>query len=414
MVNERNERNQAESGLPRVLLVATVLVVAANLRPAISAVGPLLEQVREDTGLSPSLLGLLGAIPVISFGIISPFVHAMAARWGLERSILASLILLAAGTVVRSLPPGALPGDVATSAQISLLTGTAILSVAIGVGNVLVPAVVKRDFPNKVPLMTGLYTATMAGSAALASGTAVPLSGLVGWELALGASALLALVAAALWGARFREPVPKTASLRTVGQEEPAPESGSIWTSAVAWQVTAYFALQSTLFYLLLTWYPSMLAYQGIGEAYAGWMLSLWQGIGIVASLTVGPVLQRSQDQRLVAFLICCSMAASLVGLLTLPALVPLWTLLGGFATGTMLLLSLTMISLRARTPQEASRLSGMSQGVGYLCAGAGPLLAGAVFDLTGSWAPVLYAMLGAVALLAAVGFLAGRNVYVR
>ncbi|WP_460682800.1 CynX/NimT family MFS transporter [Nesterenkonia populi] len=401
------------SGLPRVLLVATVLVVAANLRPAISAVGPLLEQIRADTGLSPSLLGLLGAIPVLSFGVVSPFVHTLASRWGLERSILASLILLAVGTVIRSLPPGALPGDPAASAQISLLTGTAILSIAIGVGNVLVPAVVKRDFPDRVPVMTGLYTATMAGSAALASGTAVPLSGLAGWELALGAGALLALTAAALWSLRFREPAPKTASI-SVAPHAAQSKAASIWSSPVAWQVTAYFALQSTIFYLLLTWYPSMLAYQGIGEAYAGWMLSLWQGVGIAASLTVGPVLQRSQDQRLVAFLICCSMAASLIGLLAAPALVPLWTLLGGFATGTMLLLALTMISLRARTPQEASRLSGMAQGVGYLCAGTGPLLAGAVFDLTGSWAPVIYGMLAAVGLLAAAGFLAGRKVHVR
>ncbi len=104
------------SGLPRLLLIATVLVVAANLRPAISAVGPLLEQVRADTGMSPSLLGLLGAIPVISFGIVSPFVHLLSSRWGLERSIFAALVLLAAGTVLRSLPPGLLPGDEALAA----------------------------------------------------------------------------------------------------------------------------------------------------------------------------------------------------------------------------------------------------------------------------------------------------------
>ncbi|WP_168198654.1 MFS transporter [Nesterenkonia sp. NBAIMH1] len=405
--------SREKSGLPQVLLVATVLVVAANLRPAISAVGPLLEQIRTDTGLSPSLLGLLGAIPVLSFGVISPFVAGIAARWGLERSIFASLLLLAVGTVLRSLPPGALPGDESTSAQLSLLSGTVILSAAIGVGNVLVPAVVKRDFPTRVPFMTGLYTATMAGFAALASGTAVPISRLGGWELALGAGALIALIAAGVWAVRLREPDLATGAL-PLSPVSGSSRSSTVWTSAVAWQVTAYFALQSTLFYLLLTWYPSMLAYQGIGEAYAGWMLSLWQGIGIVASLTVGPVLQRSRDQRLVAALVCTSLAASLIGLVAAPALVPLWSLLGGFSTGTMLLLALTMITLRASTTHEAGQLSGMAQGVGYLCAGSGPLLAGAAFDLTGSWMPVIVGMLVATALLAGVGMLAGRAVTLR
>lgn len=402
-----------------MLLIVTVLVVAANLRPAISAVGPLLEQIRSATGLSPSLLGLLGAIPVLSFGVISPFVHVLSLRWGLERSIFASLLLLTAGTVVRSLPPGTLPGDAATSAQLSLLSGTAILSVAIGIGNVLVPAVVKRDFPDRVPLMTGLYTATMAGSAALASGSAVPLSGAVGWELALGSGALLALAAAGLWSLRLHRRSGPPESQRQGGRASAAGPGASgsqrlpsMWCSPVAWQVTAYFALQSGIFYLLLTWYPAIQAYHGIGEAYAGWMLSLWQGVGIAASLLVGPVLQRARDQRLVSFLVCCTMAGSLVGLLLAPAWVAVWSVLGGFSTATMLLLALTMISLRARTPQEAGKLSGMAQGVGYLCAAAGPLMAGAVFDLTGSWNPVLYGLLAAVGLLAVAGLLAGRSVH--
>nr|WP_245324385.1 MFS transporter [Nesterenkonia lacusekhoensis] len=397
------------------MLIATVLVVAANLRPAISAVGPLLEQIRADTGLSPSLLGLLGAIPVISFGVVSPFVHLLSSRWGLERSIFASLLLLAAGTVLRSLPAPLLPGDESTAAQISLVSGTVILSLAIGVGNVLVPAVVKRDFPDRVPLMTGLYTATMAGAAAAASGSAVPLSSAVGWESALGCTALLALIACVLWSARLvwghgaQQPSTPTAP------ESTAPESAqepSMWRSPVAWQVTAYFALQSGMFYLMLTWYPAILSYHGIGEAFAGWMLSLWQGVGIAASLLVGPVLQRARDQRAVSSVVCCTMVLTLLGILLAPSWVVLWSLLGGFSTSTMLLLALTMISLRARTAHQAGRLSGMAQGVGYLCAATGPLLAGAIFDLTGSWNPVLYGMLAAVGLLAAAGLLAGRTVY--
>ncbi|GAA1187072.1 MFS transporter [Nesterenkonia xinjiangensis] len=163
------------AGPSRLLLLATVLLVAANLRPAITVVGPLIEQIGVENGISPSALGLLGALPVLSLGVFSPLVHRLSARIGMERSILVGLVVLAGGTVLRSLPGGQMPSGAWT-----LYLGTAIIGAAIAVGNVLVPAVVKRDFPHQVPLMTGLYTATLVGAAAVASGVAVPLAELVG------------------------------------------------------------------------------------------------------------------------------------------------------------------------------------------------------------------------------------------
>lgn len=415
------------SGRPsQLLMVVTVLIVAANLRPAITAVGPLIERIGQDTGLGPAALGLLGAIPALGFGVVALFVAALGRRWGLERTIFVSLLLLGLGTLLRSLPLG----------SFSLFAGTVILSAAIGVGNVLVPAVVKRDFPARVPVMTGLYTAVLVGCAAVASGTAVPVAASKGWELTLGLSAVFALLSAALWGTRLRSrrrgdtrtgPAGKDprqdgvnlGSSLTPGAEVPAlgsaaaseREGGTMWRSAVAWQVTAYFALQSGIFYLMLTWFPAIQTSHGVTDAAAGFWLGAYQAIGIVASLTVGPILQRAPDQRAVIVALAGIMFLGVLGILFFPGAMPAWALIVGFASGGNLLAGLTLISMRARTSGEASRLSGMAQGVGYLLAAVGPLLAGTLFELTDSWAPVLCIIAAAVVVMAVVGLFAGRRV---
>jgi len=384
----------------QLMLIVTVLIVAANLRPAITAVGPLIERIGADTGLGPAALGLLGAIPAVGFGVVALFVAAAGRRWGLERTIFVSLVLLGLGTLLRSLPLGGF----------SLFTGTIILSAAIGVGNVLVPAVVKRDFPTRVPVMTGLYTAVLVGCAAVASGTAVPVAAAQGWELTLGVSAIFALISAGIWGTRLR------VSRQAAAEQHrpvvtPEPPSGSMWRSAVAWQVTAYFALQSGIFYLMLTWFPAIQTSHGISETSAGFWLGAYQAIGIIASLVVGPVMQRSRDQRLVLVALAAIMLIGVLGIIMLPAAMPAWSLIVGFASGGNLLVGLTLISMRARTSGEASRLSGMAQGVGYLLAAIGPLLAGSLFEVTESWSPVLWIIVAAVVVMAAVGMLAGRKV---
>ena len=393
-------RQLPAGGPSQLMLIVTVLIVAANLRPAITAVGPLIERIGADTGLGPAALGLLGAIPAVGFGVVALFVAAAGRRWGLERTIFVSLVLLGLGTLLRSLPLGGF----------SLFTGTIILSAAIGVGNVLVPAVVKRDFPTRVPVMTGLYTAVLVGCAAVASGTAVPVAAAQGWELTLGVSAIFALISAGIWGTRLR------VSRQAAAEQHrpvvtPEPPSGSMWRSAVAWQVTAYFALQSGIFYLMLTWFPAIQTSHGISETSAGFWLGAYQAIGIIASLVVGPVMQRSRDQRLVLVALAAIMLIGVLGIIMLPAAMPAWSLIVGFASGGNLLVGLTLISMRARTSGEASRLSGMAQGVGYLLAAIGPLLAGSLFEVTESWSPVLWIIVAAVVVMAAVGMLAGRKV---
>lgn len=397
------------------MLLVTVLVVAANLRPAITVVGPLIETVGADTGLTPTALGLLGSIPIIAFAAVSPFVHLLGVRFGLERTIFVSLLVLTAGTLLRSasgLLPGAESGAAGEGwlAVLPLYAGTALLSAAIGVGNVLVPAVVKRDFPDRVALMTGVYTAALVAAAASFSAAAVPLAEWLGWEGAFGSAAALALAAAAVWALRGRpcddgaDEVPLSST--------PAPSS--LLRQPLAWQVTLFFGLQSTLFYVLLTWFPAVQTSHGIGEAQAGYWLGLFQAIGVVASLVIGQVLQRSRDQRIVAAAVAGFMIIALAGMILAPALMPLWALSGGISSGSSLMLGLTFISLRASSPTQVGRLSGMAQGFGYLLAAAGPVLAGMLYEAAGSWTPVLLCALAVAVAQLVMGLLAGRSVQLR
>src|SRR5699024_2383406 len=292
-----------KGGLPRAACIATVLIAAANLRAPIAMVGPVIDQIGADTGSSPATLGLLGSLPLIGFAVVSPAVTALAKRWGTERTILGALFLLALGSGLRSLS-GLMNG----LPQVSLILGTVLLSMAIGIGNVLTPAIVRRDFPDHVAQITGWYTAAMSGSAAVASAAVVPLSGWLRWELALSTAAVFAVCSAGIWALRFRRTTPSrevgvgAAPVGEVKQEQPTKEIPvSMWTSPLAWQLMLYFGLQSSLYYFIVTWFPAIQTSVGVDPTTAGGWLAVFLATGIVGSLTVGQIMQRSQDHRIVA-----------------------------------------------------------------------------------------------------------------
>lgn len=397
----------AHSSTPsRLLLVATVLVVAANLRPAITLVGPLIERIGAETGMSAATLGVLGALPVFTFAAVSPFVHLLARRWSLEPVISAALLVLVLGTLLRAAP--GLPH--------SLFAGTIILAAAVGVINVLLPIVVRRDFPDRVPMMTGAYTAALTAVASVASGIAVPLAEGVGWQYALASAALVAVIGAGLWSLRLRsrgsEPhQPQAAS--SDSPIDPASER-SVWRSGLAWQITLFFGLQASMFYFLLTWLAAIHTDHGFSERAGGYSVAAYQAIGIIGTLAVGRLMQRLADHRWVAVGLGAAMALGLGGMLVLPALMPLWAMVCGFASTSTLLLGMTMISLRATSPEQSTQLSGMAQGLGYLIAGALPVLAGTAYDAAGSWTPSLATALLVTGSYTAIGYFCGRDVQIR
>ena len=382
-----------------MLSAAAVLVVATNLRPAITAVGPVLELIGSDTGLDASGLGLLGAVPLLAFAAVSPLVHLLTRRVGAERAVFYALLVLIFGTVLRSLPGWA--GN--------LWLGTAILGSAIAVCNVIMPAIVKRDFPHNVPVLTGVYSAVLTGFAGLASGVAHPIAVRTGWPLAIGIWAGLSVIAAICWIPRLRHAAREAARRATPSGATPR---HIMWTSATAWQVTLFMGFQSSTFFLLITWLPTIETSYGINPAAAGLHLFLLQVAGMIGGIGVTAFMRGRTDQRAVAAAISLLMILAMIGILAVPSLVVGWVIASGLSTGSALVVALTLVAQRARTPRDAGRLSGMVQGVGYLIAAGGPAGAGLLFEATGSWtAPIVMIIAIATAQLI-IGLYAGRDRY--
>jgi CP family cyanate transporter-like MFS transporter len=375
----RTDTARPDPPAPAATLVAggilAIVAAAVCMRTTITAVGPVLELIGADTGLSNTMLGLLSALPLLAFAAVSPLVHGPARRIGIERTVAWALAGLAVGVLGRSLPGVA-----------QLWLGTAVAGAGIAVCNVLMPVVVRRDFPARIPLMTGVYSATMGTAAALASGVSLPLSHLPGgWRLSLGIWALPAFVATAVWTLRSR----------TAGPAAPVPEprvpegDRSVWRSGAAWRLTAVMGLQSTTFYILVAWLPSVATSTGASGALAGWYLFAYQAIGIVAGLVL-PVVMHRAGVAATGLLISAPLIVACVGIILAPVALPLWVLLAGTSSGSALVYALTRISLAAHTSAHATRLSGMAQAVGYLVAAGGPIAAGWLRDTTGSWTPAL------------------------
>jgi CP family cyanate transporter-like MFS transporter len=384
-----------------VLLVLGFVLLAANLRPALTSVAPLIGQIRTDTDISNGVAGLLTALPLLAMGVLSPITPRLAPRFGMERMLLASMLVLAVGILLRS-----------AGAVAALFLGTTVLGAAIAVGNVLLPSIVKREFPERAGLMTSTYSTALAISAAIAAGASFPLANQIGigWRASLALWALLALVAAVAWLPQVRSARPTNASTET------STGVGGLWRSALAWQVTLFMGLQSLGYYVVLTWLPEILQEQaGISASRAGWMLALAQAVGIT-SIFLAPVLA---DRRPSQYGVVVG-AVTLVGTGALGLLVAagtgtaLWVVLLGLGQGACFSLALTFFSLRAPDPEHAAALSGMAQSVGYLLAAVGPFFFGVLRDATQAWTVPLALLCAVAVCLLITGLGAARNAHVR
>lgn len=387
-----------------ILAIGALCLVATLMRPAITAVGPLIDRIAQDTGIPLAILGSLSTIVLITWAIVSPFAHGIGRRLGLGGAILAAMGLLAVGAVVRSLP----------GSSAWLWIGTALIGVALAIGNVLLPAVIKRDFPLRVPLMMGVYSAILGGAGAVASGLAVPISGLsgddagAGWRVSLLITgAVVAPLALVMWGIVSRS------EMRAMRAATPVRASRvGIWRDPVAWQVAGYMGVQSTSFYVLVTWLASMSLDTGRGDVVAGIDVMVYQIFSLVGSLAVA-IVMRGRGARLTPALLPVLGAIGVAGLMLRPDAIGLWVVPLGVFSGLSLGVSLTLMAQRARDHSASSALSGMSQAVGYAIAAVGPALFGGVHALTGEWTVPLIILLVAMALQALFGMYAGRDRYV-
>ncbi len=361
----------------QVLLITGIILIGFNLRPALSGVGPLIAMIRESTGLSNSMLGLLTTLPLVAFGVLSTLTPLFTRRFGIEKTLSGALLLLTTGIVLRAF--GYVP---------LLFLGTILLGIAIAFGNVLLPALVKRDFDKRSGFMTSLYSGMMGVGAALAAGLSVPIAESFpgSWKTSLGVWGLFSFMAFLVWISQNKFSVP-TNSKRSF--KKAMTDLGS---NSLAWNVALFLGLQSIAFYVILAWLPDILISKGFSSSEAGWYLSLSQVTGVLGSVLVPVIAAKKDDQRKYISALILLEAISLIGLwLGTNATVFLWVSGIGFSLGGSFGLALLFIVLRSSDSETATELSGMSQSIGYLLAATGPILIGAVFDLTGDWDTALY-----------------------
>ncbi|MNJ33981.1 putative transporter YycB [compost metagenome] len=382
-----------------VLLMIAILLTAATLRSPLTGVGSLIGEIQGTTGLSHTAAGMLTTLPLIAFAIFALAAPKLAWRFGMERILFYCMLIMTAGILVRYLP--SIP---------ALFVGTALIGSAIAVCNVLVPGLIKRDFPNRIGLMTSLYTSSMNGWAAIASGISIPLSRSAGWRGALVYWVILSAVTALAWIPQMRRSGDKGKSQRAGSYRK----TGVVWRSAIAWQVTIFMGFQSIMFYVGISWLPEILQEQGLSPAKAGWMLSLMQVASMAGSFLMPLIATRTQSQKGLA---AASSTLFLIGFggvwLGSPALAPLFIMAIGLGCGTTFSLVILFFALRSRTADQAAELSGMAQSIGYLLAAVGPTLFGFIHDQSGNWAVPLATITGLSLLTILFGYAAGRKGYI-
>ncbi|WP_449355826.1 CynX/NimT family MFS transporter [Virgibacillus natechei] len=369
-------------------LVIGIILIASNLRAPLTSVGSVLSLIRDDLGISNALAGTITTLPLLAFAFFSPFAPRIAKRIGMEWTFFFSLILLTIGLIVRSF-----------FGVTMLFAGTILIGLAIAIGNVLLPSFIKINFPLKIGIMTGAYAVFMNVFGALASGISVPLASIsgIGWEGSLAFWAVLSMIAAVLW-------IPQLLRKNNTDEVGAAPSessgSGNIWRSPLAWYITTFMGLQSLMFYTMLTWLPEILQTQGYNSSAAGWMLSLMQGGLILTTFIVPVVAEKMANQKVISGLTGVSFLIGVIGLIIgNPILIPVAVVLIGIASGSAFSLSMMFFSLRCTDGKQASDMSGMAQSFGYLMAATGPVIFGALHDVTDGWLLPLI-VLGVVAIV--------------
>ncbi|MFF2031031.1 MFS transporter [Arthrobacter sp. NPDC058192] len=381
-----------------------LVLIGLNLRSVFSSFSAVLPEVTAQVPLPGWAVAVLTTVPVTLLGVFAPLAPVLARRFGAERVLLGAMGILTAGLLLRPAELG-IPG--AGGHLPALLAGTAAGGAAIALCNVLLPGLVKRDFPHRLGLMGGLYTTAICASAALGAGFTYPIYAATGeWTLALWFWAVPAAVVLLLF-------LPVAVRQRSV-RHQTLRDGVNVWRSAVAWQVTIFMVLQAMMSFSVFAWLAPILRERGVDGATAGLIVSVCIVLQMVGSLFAPALAARFRDQRpintVVALMTGCGFALSIFGPLDL---VWVWAGLLGLGQGSLTAVALTMIMLRTRDGHTAAHLSGMMQGVGYGLGSTGTLMVGQLHQATGSFAAagVLFLLVG---LLAAVfGYRAGRNRYV-
>ncbi|MBT2536118.1 CynX/NimT family MFS transporter [Arthrobacter sp. ISL-69] len=366
------------------ILLASIGLIALNMRGPFVAVAPVVGPMQQDLGFSPVELGLLTGIPVLCFSLAAPLASFAGRKFGAEFAIMLTLLGVLAGVIVRSAGNGAL-----------VLAGTVIIGVAITIGNIAVPLIIRRDFsPRRQGTAMGIYTAALNIGSFLTSVVTAPLAELAGWRLSLAASGLFAVAATVFWVMSVGRNAFVPAAVEKAG---PRPAGGPVsrWVTV---GLTAGFAGQAFSYYGVTAWLPTFLTDElGMAPSAAGAGSSLFQILAIVGGLGV-PMVARFASTTAVAVTLGTMWLTVPLGLLLAPELWWLWSSVGGAAQGGGITLIFIAIIKLARDQASAGRMSAIVQGVGYSVGAAAPTLLGYVHGLSGSWTNPMLLILGSVA----------------
>jgi CP family cyanate transporter-like MFS transporter len=373
---------------------AALVLTALCLRGPFAAVGPVLDDVADEVALSTGALSVVTSLPLVCFGLLSPFAPALAARIGLHRAVLAGTAVIAVGVALRS------------AGTVGLFAGTVVLSGGIAIANVLLPAVARAEYGTRSAVVVGAVTGSMALSASVGAGLAQPLTNLTG--SAMGGLALwLAPIVLALVGlgllARGRPESPA---------QPPAPgRRTAILRDRVALAVMVFFGLQSLSFYAMLTWLAAVLEDDaGVPPVTAGALVAVATVLGAPLSLVVPPLAARRPAQGAWVVASFVSAAVGVLGLVLAPDAAPaLWAALWGLGTGAAFPLAMTLVLVRSRDVAQTGRLSAASQSLGYLLAATGPLAVGLLHESTDGWSAGLVLLLAVLVAQLLVGLVAAR-----
>lgn len=381
-----------------LLLALALILVALNLRPALSSLSTVLPEVMQTIGLGATAASLLTMAPVLCLGLFGFITPSLSGRFGSERTVVGALLVLTVGIALRSIPLFA-----------SQFIGTILAGAGIGIAGVLLPSLVKRDFPRQASLMTGVYTMALCTGAALAAGLTVPLARwLGGWPYALAIWALPALAAALFW-------LPQVSQQQDDHQQAQRYRLQGLWRDRLAWQVTLLMGLQSSLAYIVFGWLAPILRDRGLDPVTAGLAVSVSILAQVPAALAAPLLATRRPAQSGAVVSIIAFILIGLLGCLYAPLpTLWFWVLVLGLAQGSSFALALSLIVLRAPDVRIATHLSSMAQSVGYTLASLGPLLVGLLHDWAGSWAATGPLFVVICLLAAAIGYGAGRDLYVQ
>ncbi|MEU5364313.1 CynX/NimT family MFS transporter [Streptomyces sp. NPDC005925] len=396
------------------LLVVAIVLAAVNLRPAITSLGALLEEVRDGLAMSGSVAGLLTSVPPLCFAVFGATASRLARRFGPGAVVCAGMAAIAAGLLIRPYAGG----------TPAFLAASALALMGIAVSNVLMPVVVKRWFPDRVGSMTGVYSMALALGTSVAAAATVPVTDALGgnWHGGLALWAVPAAVAVLPWlafvrdrgtpgtgrpGAARRGTGTGTGTGTGGGVERPA---ARITRSPTAWALAVFFGLQATAAYITMGWMPQIFRDAGVPAGTAGLLLALIMVMGVPLAFVIPRLATRLPHQGPIVLVLGACGLAGYAGLYVAPAGGALaWALLLG-VSNCAFPLALTMVGMRARTGAGVAQLSAFAQSTGYLISIPGPLLVGVLYQHSGGWGLPLALMAALMIPQMLVGTLAGRN----